>query len=114
MVKEMILNTPKQSLCNTLHALAERQKTCSRLQEINIPVLIMVGKEDKITPIAAVSQMHELIQDSTLKIISHAGHVANMENPMAFNFQLVKFLELISTKSFGLSETNVYENTYRH
>jgi len=113
MVKEMILNTPKQSLCNTLHALAERQETCSRLPEINIPVLIMVGKEDKITPIDAARHMHELIQDSTLKIISHAGHVANMENPMAFNFQLIKFLELIFTKSFSLIETNEYENTYR-
>src|SRR6187549_818277 len=68
-VKEMIINTPKQSLCNTLHALAERKETCTQLTEINIPVLIMVGKEDKITPIAAAQQMHENIRDSKLKII---------------------------------------------
>lgn len=98
-VKEMIISTPKQTLCNTLHALAERKETCSRLQEINIPVLIMVGKEDKITPIAAAQQMHEKILNSTLKIIQHAGHLSNLENPSAFNTHLVKFLELVGKKS---------------
>ena len=105
-VKEMIMNTPKQSLCNTLHALAERKETCNRLHEINIPVLIMVGKEDKITPIATARQMHELIPDSALKIIAHAGHVANLEKPAAFNFHLLKFLELVASKSFCLSDTD--------
>ncbi|HET6769122.1 MAG TPA: alpha/beta fold hydrolase [Chitinophagaceae bacterium] len=105
-VKEMILSTPKQSLCNTLHALAERKETCDQLPEINIPVLIMVGKEDKITPIAAARQMDEKILNSTLKIIQHAGHLSNLENPSEFNFQLVKFLDLVGKKSFCLSDTD--------
>lgn len=99
-VKEMIIGTPKQSLCNTLHALAERKDTCDQLQEINIPVLIMVGKEDKITPIAAARQMHEEIRGSMLKIIQHAGHIINLENPIAFGKRLVKFLELVEKKQF--------------
>jgi len=98
-VKEMIISTPKQSLCNTLHALAERKETCTQLHEINIPVLIMVGKEDKITPIAAARQMHELILNSKLEIIQQAGHLSNLENPAAFNTNLVKFLELVGKKS---------------
>ena len=105
-VREMITSTTKHSLCNTLHALAERIETCTRLHEINIPVLIMVGKEDKITPIAAAQEMHEKIRDSTLHIIQHAGHLTNLENPAAFNFQLVKFLELVSKKSFCVSDTD--------
>ena len=98
-VREMIISTTKHSLCNTLHALAERKETCTQLHEINIPVLIMVGKEDKITPIAVAQQMHENIRDSTLKIIQHAGHLTNLENPTAFNTHLVKFLELVGKKS---------------
>ena len=105
-VKEMIINTPKQTLCNTLHALAERKETCSRLQEINIPVLIMVGKEDKITPIAAAQQMHEKILNSKLEIIPQAGHLSNLENPAAFNTHLVNFLKLARKKSFSLSHTD--------
>lgn len=109
-VKEMILSTHKQSLCNTLHALAERKETCTRLEEINIPVLIMVGKEDKITLIAAAQQMHEKIRDSSLTIILHAGHISNMENPTEFNFQLVKFLELAYKKSFSLTGIEVKQS----
>jgi len=105
-VKEMIVNTPEQTLCNTLNALAERKETCNQLQAIDIPVLIMVGKEDKITPIAAAQLMHKKIPDSTLKIILHAGHVTNLENPTAFNYRLVKFLELVCKKSFCLSDTD--------
>jgi len=98
-VKEMIINTPKQSLCNTLHALAERKETCSRLKEINIPTLIMVGNEDKITPIAVAQKMHEKLLTSKLEIIPQAGHLSNLENPIAFNNHLVKFLEVVGKKS---------------
>jgi hypothetical protein len=42
----MIINTSGQTLCNTLLALCKRKETCSKLQEIKVPVLIMVGKED--------------------------------------------------------------------
>jgi len=105
-VKEMIISTQKQSLCNTLHALAERKETCDQLSEINIPVLIMVGQEDKITPIAAAQQMHEKILNSKLEIIQQAGHLSNLENPTAFNTHLVNFLELVGKRSFCLSDTN--------
>jgi len=105
-VKEMIISTPKQSLCNTLHALAERKETCDQLPEINIPVLIMVGKEDKITPIAAAQQMHEKMFNSKLEIIQQAGHLSNLENPTAFNAHLMNFLELVGKKSFSLSDIN--------
>jgi 3-oxoadipate enol-lactonase len=104
-VKEMIVNTPKQSLCNTLHALAERKETCRRLKEINIPTLIMVGNEDKITPIAVAQQMHEKILNSKFEIIQQAGHLSNLENPIAFNTHMLKFLELVGKKSFSLSDS---------
>jgi pimeloyl-ACP methyl ester carboxylesterase len=105
-IKEMIMNTSKLSLCNTLNALAERKESCSQLHEIDIPVLIMVGKEDKITPLAAARMMHENIHDSSLKIIAHAGHVANMENPAAFNLHLATFVDQVAKKTFCLSDTD--------
>lgn len=93
-VREMILNTSKKSLYKTLQAFYERKETCSKLQHINIPVLIMVGKEDKITPPEAAQMMHEKIEDSVLYIVEHAGHLSNLENPIDFNSQLE---ELVSS-----------------
>ena len=90
--REMIVNTSEKSLCNTLLALSVRKETCSILEDINVPVLIMVGKEDKITPPATAQLMHEKIIESSLKIIEHAGHLSNIENPEEFNDQLKKFV----------------------
>lgn len=94
-VREMIIKTSEQSLCNALLALAMRKETCSKLQEIKIPVLIMVGKEDIVTPPAAALLMHEKIKNSSLHIIEHAGHLSNMENPDEFNKQLKKFVSSV-------------------
>ncbi len=98
-VKEMIMNTSEHSLCNTLNALAERKETCSHLHKINMPVLIMVGKEDKITPPAAARLLHDNIQNSYLTILEHAGHLTNMENPEEFNIHLKIFLRRIIKKN---------------
>lgn len=94
-VREMIVKTSKQSLYNTLIALSKRKETCSKLPEIKVPVLIMVGKEDKVTPPAAAQMMHEKILHSSLRIIEHAGHLSNMENPLEFNVRLKEFISSV-------------------
>lgn len=90
--RQMIVETSRQTITNTLHALADRKETCSQLQDIKVPVLIMVGKEDVITPLEAAKFMHEKIRDSILYIIGHAGHLSNIENPGEYNDKLRKFI----------------------
>jgi pimeloyl-ACP methyl ester carboxylesterase len=102
-VRKMIVQTSKQSLSYTLFALSERKGTCSKLQDIEVPVLIMVGKEDKITPPAAAQLMHEKIQGSLIKILPHAGHLANMENASTFNYQLRSFISLVDKEPTPLA-----------
>ena len=100
--REMILKTSRQSLYNTLHALSERKETCSKLPMIKVPALIMVGKEDKVTPPVAARLMHEKIDNSILHIISHAGHLSNMENPGEFNDQLKQFVDSVYHKQLSI------------
>lgn len=94
-VKEMIQNTSELVLCSTLLALASRRKTCSKLAEINIPVLILVGDQDILTPPATAKFMHENIKNSTLEVIEHAAHLSNLENPELFNHHLKAFFEMV-------------------
>lgn len=98
LVKQMIVNTSENSLCSTLVALAARQETCSNLNEIRVPVLILVGEEDKIAPPDAARNMDKGIKNSRLHIIGHAGHLSNFEQPEEFNNELVKFFETIYKK----------------
>lgn len=102
-VKKMITDTAENSLGNTLRALSERKEMCNKLPRINVPVLIMVGKEDKITPLADARLMHEKIQDASLVVIDHAGHVANIEHPDEFNKHLKKFMHRINKVQVDLA-----------
>jgi 3-oxoadipate enol-lactonase len=94
-VRGMIVNTPKQSIYNTMHALAIRKDTSSILMGIKKPVLILVGEEDKITPPGMSESMHKKINGSQLSIIENAGHLSNMENPFEFNYQIRKFISSV-------------------
>jgi len=94
-VREMIVQTTEESLCNTLRAFYERKETCSKLSKIYVPVLIIVGVEDKITPLAAAQFMNEKIKGSLLSIIEHAGHLSNIENPVEFNNQIEKLVSTV-------------------
>lgn len=91
-VREMIMKSPEQSIFKTLTALSEREETCTKLHAIQVPVLIMVGIEDEITPPEVAMAMHKKIKGSTLRIIDHAGHMSNMEQPDQFNEQLIMYL----------------------
>jgi 3-oxoadipate enol-lactonase len=99
--REMIMKTPVQSLCKGLFALSERTETCSILKKINLPVLILVGKEDIITPPAAAKFMHDKIKSSILEVVEHAGHLSNMENSEVFNNHLMRFIEFIHAESLS-------------
>ncbi len=88
-IKDTILSTSKQTITGTLAALAERNETCSVLNSISIPALILCGREDGITPPAQAEFLKNNIKNSTLHIIEGAGHMSNLEQADEFN-ELVK------------------------
>jgi len=97
-VKEMICNTKEVSICCSLLALSARKETCHKLSGIDVPVLILVGDEDKITPPEVSEMMYENIKNCTLHVIQHAAHLSNLENPEEFNNQLKSFFETVYKK----------------
>jgi len=92
-VRRMIVETSEQTLCSTLGALAAREETCSKLGSIGVPVLIIVGKEDKITPSSSALFMKEQIKNSLLVVLEDAGHLSNLENPGVFNAHFIEFMK---------------------
>lgn len=94
-VKEMIMKTSAQSLSSTLIALTRRKETCNKLPDIKVPVLIVVGEDDKLTPPSAARQMHKNIKGSILNVIENAGHLSNIENSYEFNICLGEFVSSV-------------------
>ena len=91
-LRSVVMANPEQIIINGLKALAERSETCSTLPEINIPTLIICGREDEVTPLEQSEFLHTSIKASVLHIIDNAGHVSNIEQPEEFNNEISKFL----------------------
>ncbi|MDP2162124.1 MAG: alpha/beta hydrolase [Flavobacterium sp.] len=104
---DILANSPAV-LIGGLKALASRQETCSSLDKIEIPTLIICGREDQVTPLSQSELMHQNIENSILKIIENAGHLSNLEQPEAFNAALLEFLlsEPIISMTNSVKEPN--------
>jgi len=61
--------------------------------KIDVPTLILVGENDKLTPPSMALKIHKLIRNSKFSIIDEAGHLTNIENPKIFNNEVLKFLK---------------------
>jgi pimeloyl-ACP methyl ester carboxylesterase len=97
-IHRIVSSTTPLSIAGTLIALAARTDTTASLAAIKIPILIMVGEADQLTPPAASEAMHERIAGSELFIVPGAAHLSNIENPEFFNEKLLNFLKRIQGK----------------
>ncbi|TMI76415.1 MAG: alpha/beta hydrolase [Bacillati bacterium ANGP1] len=83
------------SLAAGLRAMAQRPESTPLLSSISVPTLIVVGEDDKATPVSSARTMQAAIPSSRLVIIPEAGHVSNLEQPERFNAALLEFLKTL-------------------
>jgi len=62
-------------------ALRDRPDQQHTLRNLDIPVLILCGAEDRLCPPERHQLMHELIPGSKLLVIENAGHLPTLEQP---------------------------------
>lgn len=55
------------------------------LDKINLPTLVIVGAEDKLTPVKLSQHLCDNINNCTLEIIADAGHFVMLEKPEEVN-----------------------------
>ena len=94
-VRELMETRRTPSLVGGLRAMAQRPDSTPVLSSIRVPTLIVVGEDDKATPVSSARTMHEAIPGSRLVIIPEAGHVSNLEQPEPFNAALRDFLQAL-------------------
>lgn len=91
-VRRLQLAADPEQTARSLESLANRPDSGPLLGQIHVPVLLLVGEEDTITPPTEARQMAHAIPDSRMLILPEAGHLSNLENPKAFNTALLGFL----------------------
>lgn len=93
-VRDMMLKTKPEGAAGALLGMAERDDQTALLPQISCPTLILVGREDPITPVQDSEKMHREIAGSRLVVIENASHVSNLERTEQFNDELMRFLNL--------------------
>jgi 3-oxoadipate enol-lactonase len=90
--REIIEKNPPRGIANALYGLAGRADSTDTLREVGVPVLVVCGAEDALTPPAESEALQAGIAGSRLEVLPRAGHLSNMEDPPTFNAALERFL----------------------
>ncbi len=92
-LRNVILSNSPNLISRGLRALAERSESCSTLSMVDVPTLIICGREDQVTHLTQSEFMNQNIKGSRLRIVNEAGHVSNLEQADQFNKYLHDFLK---------------------
>ena len=95
-VYEIVNNRNKVIRILAMAKSAIRHNMSKDLSKIKIPVSLIWGRNDKITPPEVAEEFHVLLPDSELNWVEKCGHAPMMERPEEFNTILRKFLNKIN------------------
>jgi 3-oxoadipate enol-lactonase len=95
-VRTMIEGNEISGIAGDLMAMAERPDSVPLLTQITCPTQVIVGERDQATPPSDAQLIAELIPGAALAVIPGAAHLANLEQPEAFNQILRSFAVRLS------------------
>jgi 3-oxoadipate enol-lactonase len=87
---------PLTGLVATQETIRDRVDSRPTLATIDVPVLVLVGEEDRLTPPADSEAMVAALPDARLTRIARAGHLAPLEQPELVAAAIHGFLEEVS------------------
>jgi 3-oxoadipate enol-lactonase len=90
-VRAMIESNQISGIAGNLMAMAERPDSVPLLSQITCPTQIIVGELDQATPPSDAKLMTDQIPNARLTVIPQAAHLANLEQPEAFNQIVMAF-----------------------
>ncbi len=91
-LRRLIKQQSPVAIRNAIHRMMHRSDSMPLLSNTTLPTLIVTGDEDALIPTDESRAMADAISGSTLVIVPKAGHLANLEQPDAFNNALNAFL----------------------
>jgi 3-oxoadipate enol-lactonase len=91
-VRTMIEGNTVEGVDHAIQALMGRPDSTPDLARLRLPVLVVVGGEDVLTPRADSERIAAAVERSQLAVIPGAGHLSNLEAPQAFSHALRNFL----------------------
>lgn len=100
-VRAMIEGNQVSGIAGDLMAMAERPDSTPLLGDITCPTHIIVGELDQATPPSEAKLMTDRIPGAQLTLIPNAAHLANLEQPDAFNHAVRTFASDLEKERAG-------------
>lgn len=75
---------PEEQIIYTLEAMRNRKERIDVLEQVNIPILFLIGKDDVPVPLEASLSQCYLPQNSVVHILAEVGHMGMIEAPTEF------------------------------
>jgi pimeloyl-ACP methyl ester carboxylesterase len=94
--RKVALEQPITALVATQETIRDRVDSRPTLSTIDVPVLVVVGAEDRLTPPSDSEAMVAALSNARFSRIDGAGHLAPLERPDAVAELLVDFLEEVA------------------
>ncbi|MFM8379468.1 MAG: alpha/beta fold hydrolase [Planctomycetia bacterium] len=100
-LRSTIHATPVATITAALAALAARPDMVEPMRAVAVPVLLVVGAEDAITPPECMERAERVLQRPRLLIMPRCGHMAPLEDPATFNAAVLEFLGEVEAGAAG-------------
>jgi len=97
-LRRHILRAP-QAVTLADYEACDRFDLMSRVGEIDVPTLCIVGAQDSMTPPRYSQYLHDHINGSHLERVEGAGHMLPLEKPEEYNERVLTFLGEIGNGS---------------
>ena len=91
-MREAIAKVTPEAYIDTMHAIFDIEFT-AELSKVRAPTLVIFGEEDEVTPRHHSEQIANGVSGGVLETIPNAGHIANIDQPAAFNRLMSAFLD---------------------
>jgi len=91
---EMALSLGPHVFLDQSRALMDRPDQTDILRVLDVPSLILCGRDDALCPVSRHELMAALIPNAHLEIIEGAGHLPTLEKPNLTNAALARWLEV--------------------
>jgi len=91
-VRDQVAAASSAGVIGALEAMKARPDATGELGAVGVPALVVVGEEDTLAPPEVAEALAAGLPRARLVRVAGAGHLANLEQPDAFNAALADFL----------------------
>lgn len=95
-VNEIMRQASVEGIVGALGAMRDRIDSTPLLGAIDVPTLVIHGRDDTLMPIAEGEKLAAGIPDAHFLVVDDAGHLVNLEQEDVFNQAVFEFLAVLS------------------